>query len=45
MGQMSASLGEFPASPFDDDLAKMDAAGLLAEGLGQPIEEKVLSRK
>ena len=32
--------GEFPASPFDDDLAKMDlAAGLVVEGcLGQPIE-------
>ena len=45
MGQMSASLREFPASPFDDDLAKMDAASLVAEGLGQPIEGEVLSRK
>jgi hypothetical protein len=38
MGQMSASLREFLASPFDDDPAKMDAAGLVAKGLGQPIE-------
>src|SRR6266446_3255581 len=34
----SASLREFPASPFDGDLAEMDAAGLVTEGVGQLIE-------
>src|SRR5882757_9809957 len=29
---------EFPASPFDGDLAKMRAAGLVTEGVGQLIE-------
>jgi hypothetical protein len=35
----------FQASPFDGDLAEMDAAGLVTEGVGQLIEgEAMLSR-
>ena len=30
--------GAFQASPFDGDLAEMDAAGLVTEGVGQLIE-------
>jgi hypothetical protein len=35
--------GAFQASPFDGDLAEMDAAGLVTEGVGQLIEGEAAS--
>jgi hypothetical protein len=38
MRTAGATRGAFQASPFDGDLAEMDAAGLVTEGVGQLIE-------